>query len=330
MAIRSDFAGSLGLLLRLTAPLLAWQEAYLPHLLIGEARAGDGARLGERDERTWLHRSLRYYKPLRAGRVALDAPALGDDDFASHFLARGEEPGEGVVSELELLRLVDPALELLGQPLLANHRKEHATSCRRIAVGVVAAAAGDADRPLRVAVAPEEAEQHLRTVEDRLDDVGHVRAAAKVSVLRLDLRPALFPVFRVLGVPGEAVAHHLGVAASGRYAGESLLDHLDAVGLEKCRGVHRAHELAGVESVAVVHDPAELLAERDDLVETAWRDESGEVGLDLVVDVVRAGVELRMPAVGRRDAATERVASARVRMPESVLGIGEGNAAPAL
>ena len=118
-------------------------------------------------------------------------------------------------------------------------------------------------------------------------------------------------------------AHHLRVARFCRDAAKRGLDSLHAVGLKIGDCVKRANELSGVESVAVVHYAPELLAELHRTPGHAWNEDAGEVGLDLVVDVVRRPMILRMGRRWRGDAASQVVARVRISAPETVARICE-------
>ena len=85
----------------------------------------------------------------------------------------------------------------------------------------------------------------------------------------------------------------------------------------------RADELTSVESVAVVHDAPKLLAELHRAPRHAGDEDSGEVGFDLVVDVVRRPMVLRMRRRWRGDAASQVVARVRIRAPKTVARICE-------
>ena len=76
-------------------------------------------------------------------------------------------------------------------------------------------------------------------------------------------------------------------------------------------------------AIAVIHQPAELLAQRDHDVRHARGDQAGVVGLDLVVDCPGAVVELGMARVGRSDAVTEILAPRIVGHPQRIAAVGE-------
>ena len=82
------------------------------------------------------------------------------------------------------------------------------------------------------------------------------------------------------------------------------------------------HESPWRQPVAVVHQPAELLAHVDGHLRLARRDEARVVGLDLVINVVGALVELGMAGVGRGDAGAEVLAPGVVGAPEGVPAVG--------
>ncbi len=102
-------------------------------------------------------------------------------------------------------------------------------------------------------------------------------------------------------MPLEHVPDGFGVLAARRYACQARLDNSDRIGFKEGFGVHPAHELAAVQPVAVVHQPAELLAQRDCRVGQARGNQTGEVRFDLVIDVVRVMVVIRMSGIGGHD-----------------------------
>jgi hypothetical protein len=75
-------------------------------------------------------------------------------------------------------------------------------------------------------------------------------------------------------VPSNQVAHHFGVLALRRDGCQCRLDNPRGISFKKRRGVHRADELAGVEAVAVIHEPAELLAEVNGRLRHSGRDQA--------------------------------------------------------
>ena len=75
------------------------------------------------------------------------------------------------------------------------------------------------------------------------------------------------------------------IRIGGSTHGTGVDDLLNVVG-EKCLSVHPSDELASVHTVAIIHDPPELLAQLDDQMRHARSDQSAEVGFDLVVDII--------------------------------------------
>ncbi len=106
--------------------------------------------------------------------------------------------------------------------------------------------------------------------------------------------PGLFPVVRVGAIPGDQVADHLGVLATGRNGLEGGLGEPHRVALEERGGIERADKLTRIHAVAVVHHAAELLAHFDRKLRQARRDEARVIGLDLVINVIGALVEPRV------------------------------------
>ena len=145
-------------------------------------------------------------------------------------------------------------------------------------------------------------------------------------VLVIDLLPYGLPVAGLFGMPLDHVANRLGILASGRDAGEPRLDQLLRIVLEKGFRIHPRHELATVEPVAVVHQPSELLSQLDSHIRHAGRDQPGEVGFNLVVNVIGVRIELRVPRIGRRNSVAEVLAAKLVGVPEPVAAVGEVDA----
>ena len=229
----------------------------------------------------------------------------------------------------ELAVGIDGRRELLGQTAPADDRAEDAARVGRIAVRVLAAARGDNDRLVHIPLAVEQSHDDVGTVDLGVDIEGAFVARGLaiiriVLILGFDLLPCLLPVIRILPCTMAIVSRmHSAYWLSCGNALQSGFDDLHGIVFEKGFGIHAADELAAVETVAVVHQPSELLAQLDRHVRHARRDQAGVVRFDLVVDIVGMLVELRMSRIGRRDAAAQVVASRSIGVPQRIATVGE-------
>ena len=306
----------------------------LRHFFWRERRVGAGAGFPGSLQHARLRRLHGNHEDFFAVGVFLDATTGASDSFAGEFLAHLIDLRQRVVGKAEFAAEV----ELFGETRRDFRRtqggEEHTAGVGGIAVAVLAATAGDDHRLVGITLAVEQAHQDIGAVE--FDVNAAVAFAARLArqpvavarilvILLLNELPGFGPVGVFLR-PSEKVADHLGVLAVGWDAPEAGFDQVPWIGLEIRLGIHAADELAGVKAVAIVHQPAELFAERDGHIRQPGRDDAGEVGFDLVVNVVAVRRKLRMTAVGRGDAFAEVLPAGLVGAPKRIAAVGEVNA----
>jgi len=81
--------------------------------------------------------------------------------------------------------------------------------------------------------------------------------------------------------------------------------------------------LPRIHAVAVVHQAAELFPHLNGKLRQAGRDQPRVIRLDLVINVIRALVELRVAGIRRRDAGAQIIPAGPVRAPERVAAVGK-------
>ena len=213
------------------------------------------------------------------------------------------------------------------KPAEADHCPEHSARRRRVAVGIVSTGSGDIHRPFHITFAVKEPEQRHRSVDLHVDLAERDLAEHVVGLISVDgLAPRPLPVLRVGLVPREHITDHRGIPRFLRDRAQRALNDLHAVSDEIRLGVHRTDELSSVQSVPVVHDPSERLAEIDRRLRHSGREDAGEIRLDLIIYVVRRGMKRGMRTRRSGDSVPQVVPRVMVRAPETVPAVGEVNA----
>ena len=100
-------------------------------------------------------------------------------------------------------------------------------------------------------------------------------------------------------------------------------DESDIIGDERQR-IHGRHVNPAVPAVAVIHDMSRPVAYLRCRVGHSGRHKSGEIGLDLEVDVIGVGIVEPMARLGRTDSVKNVVTRCLIGMPKHVTRIGEG------
>ena len=231
------------------------------------------------------------------------------------------------VRERNVLDPLGAFFPFLGDGLVAVHHAENARRRCRIAVGIVAAAGGDVHGPFEIALPVEQADDHERAVDGRIDveAIPHALGAADVVGVTVGhFEPALFPVVRIL----FPVFEHVGDGGVELGTFRNQLQRLRHDGRNVVadigQGVHGADIDAAVPAVAIVHDVTDAVAELRDAVDVAGIEHADKVGLDLEIDVIRVGIVLPVAALGRSAAVEDIVTGRLVGVPEFVVGMGEG------
>jgi hypothetical protein len=141
----------------------------------------------------------------------------------------------------------------------------------------------------------------------------------------IDQIPRFLPVVWVFLVPFYDVTDALvKLTALGDTGQARLHDFLD-VFFKESRGVHAADELSAIETVPIIHQPSEDFPKRQHLVGHAGSDQAGEIGLDLIINVIGVFVVFRVARVGGGDPLAQVVSSVKIGVPEVVSAVGEVN-----
>ncbi len=262
--------------------------------------------------------------------ISLDLAAAIHHRIAREILANADQGREVVRRVAELAPGIERDLVLLGQVLKPDRSEENAGGVRWVAVRILAAAGGNGDGLVRIALSIQQAHHDVSAVDLGIDIEFALGSGAREPpirriqvVLLIDQLPGLGPVVRILGVPAQHVADALVVLALRGDAAETRFDDLDDIRLEERLAVHAGNELTAVKTVAIVHQPPEFLAQLDRHIRHPRRDQAGVIRLDLIVDVVGVLVELGMPRIGWSDAAPQVIATRLVGVPERIATVGE-------
>ncbi|MCX6903128.1 MAG: hypothetical protein NTW03_06540, partial [Verrucomicrobia bacterium] len=209
----------------------------------------------------------------------------------------------------------------IGKP---DRGEQHPARAGGVAVAVLPAATGDEDGVIQVALAVEQAHQHVSPIDLAINAaVAGLLVGRVLAVFLLALLPGVLPVVRIGLIPGEQIAHHLRILAVRRDGRQRLLHDLHRIAFKKRHCIHRAHELPGIDAIAVIHQPPKLFAQVNGGLHHPGRNQARIIRLDLVINVVGTLVELGMAGIGRGDAAPQVVAPSLVGAPKWVAGIGK-------
>ncbi len=116
-------------------------------------------------------------------------------------------------------------------------------------------------------------------------------------VLFLHKVPGLLPIVGVLFVPLEEVPDAFCVLTVCGDAFKAGSDNLYDVIIEEGLGIHSTDELAAVKAITIVHQASKRFAEPNGHVGQAGCNQAGEVGLNLVVNVIGMLIKLGMARI---------------------------------
>ncbi len=239
----------------------------------------------------------------------------------------GAVQGDIRVLEVNILHFVDRSLPVFRNLVEAQHGAEDAACGCRVAVGIVAATGGNVDGTVEIAVAIEQADYYIGTVDDSIyieSGIESAGAADVVAILLISQCPGDVPVVRILLPPLDHICHTFVVFTLGRNGLEGFLDDKGDIVGDESEGIHGSHIHSAVPSIAVVHDMADLVGIFNGAVHHTRGHYTGVVCLDLEVDIICVGIVLPMAGFGGHDALENVIASLKIGMPERISCIGEG------